>query len=154
MEIRNARPQDVPALLHLLEQVNLVHHNGRPDLFKLATKYGEKELLSILSDPQTPVFVAIEDEKVLGHAFCVIKTVQKDRLLCDVKTLYIDDICVEEEARGRGIGQALYAHAEAFARRVGCYNVTLNVWTCNPGAMRFYERLGLAPQKVGMERIL
>ena len=68
--------------------------------------------------------------------------------------LYIDDICVDEGARGRGVGRALYGHILGFAREKGCYNVTLNVWSCNPGAMAFYEKLGLTPYKVGMEKIL
>ena len=69
-------------------------------------------------------------------------------------TLYIDDICVDETARGQGVGRALYDHILDYAREKGCYNVTLNVWNCNPGAMAFYEKLGLAPYKVGMEKIL
>ena len=69
-------------------------------------------------------------------------------------TVYIDDICVDEAARGLGVGRALYDHILAFAREKGAYNVTLNVWSCNPGAMAFYEKLGLVPYKVGMEKIL
>ena len=79
---------------------------------------------------------------------------QNDRLLCDRKTLYVDDICVDEAARGRGVGKALYTHVRDYARSLGCYNLTLNVWSCNPNALRFYERMGLVPQKVGMEQIL
>ncbi len=152
--VRFAAINDIPAILHLLEQVNLVHHLGRPDLFRRATKYGEAELCAILQNPETPVFVCEEDGAVLGHAFCVLQKIAGDRLLCDRKTLYIDDICVEEAARGKGVGQALYRHVEAYAKALGCYNITLNVWCCNPGAMRFYETMGLVPQKIGMERIL
>ena len=69
-------------------------------------------------------------------------------------TLYIDDICVDENARGLGAGRALYERILDYAREKGCYNVTLNVWSCNPGAMAFYEKLGLVPYKIGMEQIL
>ena len=71
-----------------------------------------------------------------------------------VKTLYIDDLCVDETCRGQHIGRSLYNAALAMAREKGCYNVTLNVWSCNPTALRFYESLGLKPQKIGMEQIL
>ena len=152
--VRQAEEKDIPMLLHLLEQVNLVHHLGRPDLFKKATKYGQEDLESLLRDPDRPVFVCEIDGAVCGHAFCVMETVENDRLLTDRKTLYIDDICVDESARKKGAGRALYAYCESYARASGCYNVTLNVWTCNPGAMRFYEKMGLKPQKVGMEQIL
>ncbi|MBQ5987264.1 MAG: GNAT family N-acetyltransferase [Clostridia bacterium] len=152
--IRRAEPRDIPAVLRLLRQVNLVHHQGRPDLFRLGTKYGAEDLSAIFSNDDAPVFVYDEDGAILGHAFCQIQTVQNDRLLCDRKTLYVDDICVDEAARGRGVGKALYTHVRDYARSLGCYNLTLNVWSCNPNALRFYERMGLVPQKVGMEQIL
>ena len=152
--VRISVPSDIPALMHLLEQVNLVHHLGRPDLFRKGTKYGPEELSAILSDPDTPVFVCEQDGNVLGHAFCIVERVQNNRLLCDRTTLYIDDICVDETARHTGVGSLLYDAAVQYAKSIGCYNITLNVWTCNPGALAFYESLGLKPQKIGMEMIL
>lgn len=156
LNVRRANEDDIPAVLNLLVQVNMVHHNGRPDLFKgPTTKYSAEELRGIFADDKTPVFVcADEDGAVLGHGFCAFQRHPDSRLLTDVKTLYIDDICVDEAARGRGVGRALYDHIVSFARESGCYNVTLNVWSCNPGAMRFYEKLGLVPYRVGMEQIL
>lgn len=153
--VRRAEERDIPAIMELLKQVNRVHYEGRPDLFKLATKYTEDELRAILSCDDTPVFVcADEDGRVLGHGFCVMQRPENTRLLTDILTLYIDDICVDEAARGRQVGRKIYEHILAYARERGCYNVTLNVWNCNPGAMRFYEKLGLVPYKVGMEKIL
>ena len=153
--VRRAVERDIPAILSLLVQVNRVHYEGRPDLFKPATKYTAGELENIIADDQTPVFVCVDESgAVLGHGFCGFQQHLNSNLLTDVKTLYIDDICVDEAARGQGAGRALYAHILDFARASGCHNVTLNVWTCNPGAMAFYEKLGLAPYKVGMEKIL
>ena len=63
-------------------------------------------------------------------------------------------IFVRPDCQGKGVGRALYEHILSFAREKGAYNVTLNVWSCNPGAMAFYEKLGLVPYKVGMEKIL
>ena len=153
--VRPATKNDIPALMALLIQVNMVHHNGRPDLFKgPTTKYTEAELATILADPATPVFVGVDESgRVLGHGFCVMQH-SGGQLMEEHDTLYIDDICVDEAARGLGVGRALYGHILAYARQKGCYNVTLNVWTCNPGAMKFYEKLGLKPYKVGMETIL
>lgn len=153
--VRPASPRDIPALTALLEQVNRVHVEGRPDLFLPAAKYSPEELEAILADETTPVFVC-EDEagRVVGHGFCVLQRPENTRLMRDRSTLYIDDICVDLSARGRGAGRAIYDAVAAFARQKGCYNVTLNVWSCNPGAMRFYETLGLKPYKVGMEQVL
>ena len=153
--VRRAEARDIPAILNLLVQVDMVHHNGRPDLFKgPATKYSAEELRAIIADEETPVFVcADEQDRVLGHGFCVMQHAG-GQLMVEHTTVYIDDICVDENARGQGVGKALYEHILAFAREQGAYNVTLNVWSCNPGAMAFYEKLGLVPYKVGMEQIL
>lgn len=155
MKVRRAEARDIPAVLDLLVQVDMVHHNGRPDLFKgPATKYNATELAEILADEETPVFVCVNEEnRVLGHGFCVLQH-SGGQLMVEHTTLYIDDICVDENARGQGVGRALYENILAYAREKDAYNVTLNVWSCNPGAMAFYEKLGLVPYKVGMEKIL
>jgi ribosomal protein S18 acetylase RimI-like enzyme len=155
MTIRRATNADIPGILNLLVQVDMVHHNGRPDLFKgPATKYNAEELERIIADEKTPVFVCAEEETVLGHAFCMHKQVVGDAVLTDVRTLYIDDICVDENVRGQHIGKKLYEHVLCYAKENGFYNITLNVWSCNPGAMHFYESLGLQPQKICMEMIV
>lgn len=155
MSVRRAEERDIPAIMELLIQVDMVHHNGRPDLFKgPVTKYSVEELKHILVDENTPVFVCVnEDDDVLGHGFCIMQHFG-GQLMEEIDTLYIDDICVNEKARGQGVGRALYEYILDFARQANCYNVTLNVWNCNPGAMKFYEKLGLTPYKVGMEQIL
>ena len=154
--VRKATEKDIPKILELLVQVDMVHHLGRPDIFKgPATKYGAEELKVILQDDKTPVFVCVDENDVpLGHAFCVHKQELGSSVLTDIKTLYIDDICVDSAARGKHVGKTLYDHVIAYAREQGCYNVTLNVWTCNPGAMKFYEAMGLVPQRIVMEKVL
>lgn len=156
MKIRRAVKQDMDGIDNLLNQVLMVHHNGRPDLFKSNTrKYMDEELLAILEDDSRPVFVGVdEQERVLGYAFCIFQQHTGDNILTDIKTLYIDDLCVDESLRGQHIGKQLYEYVLDFAKEQGCYNVTLNVWECNPGAKKFYENCGLTPYKTGMEKIL
>ena len=154
--IRRAKENDIPDVLKLLVQVCMVHHNGRPDLFKgPATKYTAEQLKEIFRDDRRPVFVLTnEDDKVLGYAFCVYQEHFGDNILTDIRTLYIDDLCVDEDCRGQHIGKQLYEYVLDYARKNGFYNVTLNVWNCNESAMKFYQKCGLVPQKVGMEKIL
>lgn len=156
MHIRRGSDRDIEGINELLRQVLRVHHSGRPDLFKAdAKKYRDEELLAILHDDTKPVFVALDDSgNVLGYAFCILKQQLNDNILTDIKTLYIDDLCVDESSRGKHIGSRLYEYVLEYARREGCYNVTLNVWECNPGAKQFYEKCGLKPQKTGMEIVL
>ena len=155
MNIRFAQVQDVPGILALLRQVGQVHHEGRPDIFrKGAQKYGASQVIAMLDKPENPVFVAVEDGKVLGYGFCKMKLHEKDPVIADHLELYIDDLCVDENCRGKHVGKAIYENILEYARMRKCYNVTLNVWCCNPGAMAFYEKMGLIPRNITMETLL
>lgn len=155
MEIRRAKKEDLEGVGKLLRQVLEVHHKGRPDIFYGGVKkYTDEETLRIFENDKTPVFVAVEDGAVLGYAFCIDQQITDSHILTDIRTLYIDDLCVDETIRGRGIGKALYDFVVAYAKKEGYYNLTLNVWACNESALRFYEKMGLMPQKIGMEKIL
>ncbi|SEA29672.1 Ribosomal protein S18 acetylase RimI [Xylanibacter ruminicola] len=152
--IRRAEIKDIPGIIELLHQVNMVHHVLRPDLFKpYTTKYNEQELAALIGDDSKPIFV-FEDGVVLGHAFCKITEVKGDKLLQDIKTLYIDDICVDEKARGRHVGKALYEYVRDYAASIGCNNITLNVWEGNDAALSFYKNMGMKVQKTTMEIII
>ena len=156
MYIRRAKETDMPGINNLLRQVLMVHHNGRPDLFKEnAKKYTDEQLAELIKDDTKPIFVCVdEEENVLGYAFCVWQQHINNEILTDIKTLYIDDLCVDETRRGQHIGKSLYEYVLAYAKENKFYNVTLNVWSLNESAMKFYEACGLVPQKVGMEHIL
>lgn len=154
--IRRAQEKDMDGINDLLCQVLMVHHNGRPDIFKAGCKkYTDEELMALIHDDSKPIFVAVDEKgEVAGYAFCVFQQHIGNNILTDIKTLYIDDLCVDEQIRGQRIGKRLYEYVLAFAKEQECYNVTLNVWSLNESAMKFYEACGLVPQKIGMEKIL
>ncbi len=153
--IRRAEEGDIPSLDKLLYEVHKVHSDVRPDLFKVGRKkYNDDELREILRDEKRPVFAAVRDNVLSGYAFCIFKQFDDESSMTNVKTLYIDDLCVEEGCRGEHIGTKLYEYVLDYAKKCGCYNVTLNVWADNTKALGFYERLGLKVQKIGMEKIL
>ena len=153
--IRFAVEKDIPKMLDLLSQVCLVHHRGRPDIFKIGTKYSSQDLKVLLADKERPILVAVdENDSVMGYCFCIFQQHNDNSVLTNIKTLYIDDLCVDENLRGKHIGKQLYQAAVKLAKENGCYNLTLNVWSCNPSALRFYESMGLKPQKIGMETLL
>lgn len=155
MKIRRATESDLNGINKLLRQVLGVHHDGRPDIFKSgAKKYTDEELLGMIADDESPIFVGAEKDEIVGYCFCIFKQHKDSNILTDIKTLYIDDLCVDETSRGLGVGKRLYEYALNFARKSGCYNLTLNVWACNEGALEFYKKLGLVPQKIEMETIL
>lgn len=139
----------------LLFQVQKVHSDGRPDLFRPgAKKYTDEELAEIIRDDSRPIYVAVEGERVLGYAFCIYEATEGSSSQQDRKALYIDDLCVDETCRGQHVGTRLYQYVLDTARENGCYHVTLNVWCLNESAMRFYEKCGLNPLKIMMEQVL
>jgi len=156
INIRSAKEKDIPRILELLRQVLEVHAVIRPDLFVSGTrKYTEAELQEILQDRDRPIFVAEnEEKKVLGYCFCILKDVEHSNNLRDSRTLFIDDVCVDEKFRGQHVGRALCDFVVAFAREMSCYDITLNVWEGNDQAMAFYRRMGFSPRKTIMEKIL
>ena len=156
MKVRMAQEKDIERIHSLLAQVAMVHHKGRPDLFKPGkSKYTDEELKDLLQDSNRPILAAVDDNDCMqGYAFCIFQQYKEHNIMTDIKTLYIDDLCVDETMRGKHIGKLLYNAALDYAREHGCYNLTLNVWSCNESAMKFYESCGLKPQKVGMEVIL
>ena len=154
--IRKAEKQDIPALIELLHQVNDLHADGRPDLFVHGhTKYNAQELEAMLDDEDSPIFVSLDNEGIVrGYSFSQIHRCPEGGHLKAHTSLYIDDICVNASCRGQGVGRSLYEHTEAFAKSIGCHNITLNVWAANLNAQRFYESLGLRVQKTTLERVL
>ena len=155
MEIRLATETDIPGMIRLLKQVGQVHHDIRPDLFRNgAQKYSEADLAELLKDALRPIFVGIEDGQLLGYCFCILEEVKNNPVLQDVKSLYIDDLCVDENIRGSHVGSRLYDHVCSYARKIGCSSITLNVWCGNDNAMGFYQSRGMKPRKIYMEASL
>ena len=152
MQIRLAQEKDIPAMIDLLQQVGQVHHEIRPDIFREACqKYDEGTLAALLTDQSRPIFIAEEEDKVLGYCFCILREFAGESVMTDRKELYIDDLCVDENCRGKGIAKALFAYTTEYAKSIGCAFVTLNVWNGNESAMKFYEKAGMTPRSVTME---
>ena len=155
MEIRRAAEKDLEGIRKLLYQVNQLHADGRPDLFKAGgIKYTDGELRDILRDDRRPVLVCAPEGRVLGYAFCVLEETKETPSLRPVRTLYLDDLCVDEPARGQHIGKALYDAAVRLARESGCSRITLHAWNFNRQAFGFYEKLGMTPLYTTMEQRL
>ena len=150
--IRRAEVKDIDTCLDLLVQVGKVHANIRPDLFIGGkTKYNREELKEIINDNDKPIFVYEENNIVYGYIFTEIKYSENREVLQKIKTLYIDDLCVDENKRGLSIGKALYLYALDYAKSINCHNITLHVWEGNDSAKAFYEKMGMTVQYTCLE---
>lgn len=155
MKICRAESCHIPGMIRLLRQVGQVHYEIRPDIFRPgAQKYDEAALQDLLRQADRPIFIAESAGEVVGYCFCVLKDYRGSGVQTDRLELYIDDLCVEETARGQGIATALYRHTAAYAKAEGCSFLSLNVWCGNDGALRFYEAMGLRPRHIMLEQSL
>ena len=156
MNIRKANTKDIPRIKELLQQVLEIHANIRPDIFiPGTTKYTEKELEDILSDENRPIYVATSGEDTcIGYAFCILKNQPFSINMVPFKSLFIDDLCVDQNVRGQHIGEKLIEYVKEEAKKIGCYEVTLNVWAGNTLAEKFYEKMGFQTKERQLEYIL
>lgn len=156
MNIRKASTKDIPRIIELLQQVLEIHANIRPDIFIPGTaKYTEKELEDILSEENRPIYVATSGEDTcIGYAFCILKNQPFSNNMVPFKSLFIDDLCVDQNTRGQNIGEKLIEHVKEEAKKMGCYEVTLNVWAGNTSAEKFYEKMGFQTKERQLEYIL
>ena len=151
MLIRRAEIADIPDILRLLVQVCDVHAEIRPDIFRRGgVKYTEAEISQILSDASRPIWCAVQDGKFLAYCFCQWKGYRDSSVFTDRKELYIDDLCVDETARGRGVATALFRYVTDIAKSEGTDFITLNVWQGN-SALELYKKMGMKPRKIVMD---
>lgn len=156
MTIRKAQEKDIPRIIELLGQILQIHAEIRPDIFiPDTTKYMEQELAALLKDEKKPIYVAVNEEDVcMGYAFCQVKEQPFSNNMVQFQSLFIDDLCVDRFARGQHIGESLFDYVKQEAKRMGCYEVTLNVWAGNISAEKFYEKMGMKTKERQLEYIL
>ena len=156
MNIRRAGEKDIPRLIELLQQVLDIHAKIRPDIFiSGTTKYTDDELLQMILDDTNPIYVAVDEKDLcMGYAFCQLREQPFSNNMVPFTSLFIDDLCVDQSLRGQHIGESLFEFVKAEAKRLGCYEVTLNVWAGNTPAEHFYEKMGMKTKERQMEYIL
>ena len=153
---KSIRIKDIPRILELLKQVLQIHADIRPDIFiPGTTKYTVDELTELLKNEKNPIYVAANEADIcVGYAFCQLREQPFSNNMVPFKSLFIDDLCVDQQARGQHIGERLFEHVKNEAKQKGCYEVTLNVWTGNISAEKFYEKMGMKTKEKQMEYIL
>ena len=155
MNIRNAKNKDAKRIVSLLSQVLELHAEIRPDIFQTGTtKYTETEVEGLINNESRRTYVAVdENDELIGFALCEVRDINSHNMV-PRREMYIDDICVDGSARGRHIGSQLFEHVKQEAKKLGCYEITLNVWEGNDSARAFYDKMNMKPRSTMMEFIL
>ena len=145
MRIRNMVLDDYKEVDRLMAQVHQLHVNGRPDLYiDVEHIYSFEQFKEMVENEDMITILAEEQEAVLG--ICMISMRAKT---CMVKrrTAYMEDLCVDEKCRGKGIGRALFLYGKEMAVKMGAERLDLMVWDFNNDARKFYEKMGMNPQR-------
>ena len=152
MEIREMESKDYPEIDRLMKELHELHVKGRPDLYtELEHPYSREEFEKIVSDPEIIAILAEEKSVVIG--LC-IGTLRKKSGMVEMKTMYIEDLIVDRNFRGKGIASQLYEEMEERGRNTGAKRLDLMVWEFNNDAKRFYEKQGMRPQRYIYEKEL
>ena len=109
MIIRKAKEKDIPRIIELLGQVLQIHADIRPDIFiPGTTKYTVEELTELLKNKEKPIYVAVNESDVcVGYAFCQLQKQPFSNNMVQFKSLFIDDLCVDQQARGQQLLRSL-----------------------------------------------
>ncbi|MBQ8508915.1 MAG: GNAT family N-acetyltransferase [Clostridia bacterium] len=150
--IRPAREGDHLLIRPLQAQIARVHADGRPDLFRDAPRYYDEAAFSDkLSNPDSYIWLAESEGKVVGYAFAMHIRYRNHPTYRDFDRFYIDDICVDETCRRQGIGSQLFERCLEQARELCCRDVELGVFAFNKEAIAFYRGMGMHERTLRME---
>ena len=152
MKIRNMKHEDYQEVDRLMAQVHKIHVDGRPDLYvDVEHIYSLDAYQKMIENNDMISVVAEENEKIVGICFVSMRT---RTCMVNRRTAYMDDLCVDETCRGKGVGKFLYEYAKKRAKEMGAERLDLMVWSFNEHALKFYEEMGLKPQRYIMEEHL
>lgn len=153
--VRLYEEKDFERAFILSASVRRLHQEKRPDIYR-----GDEALKDMdwaacfrqsVCEDNTVALVAELDGAVVG--FCQLKWKESSRqpALQERSVMAMEEICVEESCRGKGVGTALCREAAAQAEKAGADALELMVWGFNSQAETFYRRLGMKIKYTAME---
>lgn len=150
--IRKAKTEDFKRINELREKVNVLHTEGRPDMFRPGfAREMQDYVFEIRDQEKKEIFVAEQDGRICGYA--CIEYVERPETFCNLsrKFCHIEEFGVDETMQRQGIGAELLAFIREEAKRNGFPKIELFVWEFNESALRFYEAAGFRTGRRWME---
>lgn len=152
MMIRDMKLEDYDAVDTLMQQLHKIHVNGRPDLYvEMEHPYSKEELTEKIYNKEVITLAAEEENRIVGLCIVVIKHRSG---MVNMKTAYVDDLVVDQSYQHRGIAKSLFQKAEERAKALGAERMDLTVWSFNENALKFYQSIGMVPQRYILEKPL
>ena len=143
MTIREARADDLEALVALNAEIQTLHHQALPQLFKPAAAEPAKAYFAaLMGEAANRFLLANADEAVAGYLFCERRERPETALTYASRALYIHHLGVRPGYRRQGIGRGLMAAARSLAAETACGRIEVDFWAFNDAARDFYAALG------------
>ena len=150
--IRYAKREDLSRVNELRRQVNDLHVEGRPDIFKPGFNQELQDFLyKIFESDNMDVIVAEREGVICGFA-CVQYVDKPEGPYSYGRRFYnVDEFCVDAAFRRQGVATEMFDFIKQEAKAKGFERVELNMWEFNEGALAFYESVGFTTYRRNME---
>lgn len=144
VQVRRAVAADAPALISLNADVQQLHADALPHLFKQPTPdtWPTARIVELLSQPGRWILLAERDGEPIGYLYAEERTVEQDAARHAQRILYIHHLAVRPSAQGQAAGRLLIAEAKAMAQAWGAERILLDTWAFNAKARHFFESQG------------
>src|SRR5947207_966598 len=152
--VRIATIEDAGDIAHLTADIQKLHHEALPTVFKSPTEklFPLERLAALLQDPNSTVAVAEIKGNVVGYVYGATTHHAGNNFKRPESYMYVHQIGVRKDDRRMGIGAALIMFLESRAVASGLTGLQLDYWACNKRAERFFKSCGLSPMQVMMRR--
>ena len=148
--LQSAVETDRGAVNAMALQVHAMHVAWRPDIYEMVEElYPKERFLEAIQERQ--LYVAKLGCLTVGYVLLKIRHYDWPGMVRR-KVMLVDEICVEEAFRGRGIGKAMMEDVHALAKAFGCTDLQLGVYPQNDGAVAFYQKCGFTIRSIEMQR--
>lgn len=155
MIVRFAKENELGRVNELRKQVNDIHVEGKPDVFKPGFGDELRDFVKVIwNDPEQEIVVAEDDGVICG--FAVLHHINKPEnpFMKERDFIDIDEFCVDKDHRRKGAASEMVSFIKEFAREKGFKRIELNMWEFNQNALAFYEAAGFKTFRRYMEMMI
>ena len=155
MIVRFAKESELDRVNELRKQVNDIHVEGKPDVFKPGFGDELRDFVNVIwNDPEQEIVVAEDDGVICG--FAVLHHINKPEnpFMKERDFIDIDEFCVDKDHRRKGAASAMVSFIKEFAKEKGFSRIELNMWEFNQDALAFYEAAGFKTFRRYMEMMI
>ena len=144
MNIRQANSSDSLLLSSLCMDVQRLHAENHPDIFKMpqSDDFSVSFFEEMLANPMTRIFIAEENGEAMGYVFCQVIDRPETPFTYARRFLHIDQISVRLAVQGQGVGAALIERTISLGKELKVPKIQLDSWGFNTGAHAFFEKMG------------